>query len=364
MMTGVSFVVPVRNGAPWIRDTLAAIAAEADGRPMEIIVVDDGSEDGSVESLNEGKLRIIHGEGRGAAAAINRGLQAARFPIICQVDQDVTVHPGWMRHLVNELDENPIVGAVQGYYVSDRGGSLCARAMGLDLEERYAGIEGCETDHVCTGNTAYRAVALRQVGFFDEALGYGYDNDISYRLRAAGFRLRLSRAARSTHRWRDGLGGYLVQQYGFGYGRIDLVAKHPRRWRGDAVSPTGMMLHPLLVLAAMCSLGLAAALAVVGGAWSPFAGIAFALVLGLAFERLLAGVRAARRFSDPTALVFPVLHLMRDAAWVAAIVTWSLRWLVGHPRRPHHSMSARPVDGIQGAEFGIQASRRIPNSES
>ena len=46
-MIPVSFVVPVRNGAPWLRDVIQSIANQADGRPMEIIVVDDGSSDDS-----------------------------------------------------------------------------------------------------------------------------------------------------------------------------------------------------------------------------------------------------------------------------------------------------------------------------
>src|SRR5437870_13543535 len=46
---GVSFVVPVRNGAGLIRETLESILAQADGRPLEVIVVDDGSADGSAE---------------------------------------------------------------------------------------------------------------------------------------------------------------------------------------------------------------------------------------------------------------------------------------------------------------------------
>ena len=52
-MEGVSFVVPVHNGAAWIRETLGAIRAQDDGRPTEIIVVDDHSDDGSSEILNE-----------------------------------------------------------------------------------------------------------------------------------------------------------------------------------------------------------------------------------------------------------------------------------------------------------------------
>src|SRR4029079_4627767 len=109
---------------------------------------------------------------------------------------------------------------------------------------------GGATDQLCTGNAAYRASALHAVGLLDEALGYGYDNDLSYRLRAAGWQLAVCRDAPSVHRWRDGLGGYLSQQYGFGYGRIDLVVRHPRKLAGDAVSPPAMMAHPLVMAAA------------------------------------------------------------------------------------------------------------------
>ena len=340
-MDGVSFVVPVHNGAACIRDALESILVQADGRPMEIIVVDDVSQDDSSALLRRladiWPLRIIEGDGRGAAAAINSGVRAARFPIICQVDQDVVLRPGWMCSLLKELDD-PSVGAVQGYYASDPDATLFARAMGFDLEQRYAAIEGRETSHVCTGNSAYRAEALRKVGLFDERFGYGYDNDLSYRLRAAGYRLIFCRDAQSVHRWREGAIGYLRQQYGFGYGRIDLVAKHPRRLAGDSVSPAGMMSHPLVMGIAVTSLVSAM---VAGGAWRLFALGGATLVAGLLLERLAAGISAARRFHDPTPLVFPLLHLGRDLAWVAAIGMWLARRVVGRPASPAHSMRPR-----------------------
>ena len=345
MIEGVSFVVPVHNGAAWIRDTIDAILSQADGRPMEVIVVDDHSRDGSGELLKAlartRPLRLIPGEGRGAAAAINTGMRAARFPIICQVDQDVLLQPNWMRLLVAEFAD-PTVAAAQGYYTSDRHATTCARAMSLDLEQRYAAIAGCETDHVCSGNSAYRAEALRRVGFFDESLGYGYDNDLSYRLREAGSRLTFCRAARSVHRWREGLAGYVVQQYGFGYGRIDVVAKHPRRFTGDAVSPALMMWHPLLLALALVALMAAPFVAAAGGPAATIAGAAGLLVAAMAVERLVAGARAAWRFRDPTPLVFPLLHLARDLAWVTAIAMWSARRIGGHPPKPSHSMRQRP----------------------
>ncbi len=343
-MEGVTFVVPVHNGASCIRETLEAILAQADGRPMEIILVDDRSQDGSAAVLRRlaaiWPLRIVAGEGRGAAAAINAGVRAARYPIICQVDQDVVLRPGWMP-LLTEALEDPTVAAAQGYYASDPDAPLCAHAMNLDLEQRYAAIDGHDTDHVCTGNSAYRAEALRQVGLFDETFGYGYDNDISYRLRGAGYRLTFCRAAQSVHRWREGLAGYLVQQYGFGYGRIDLVAKHPARASGDAVSPAGMMLHPLVTAIAVACLTGSALAALAGGPWRiPALGAAI-LLAGLALERLAAGVSAARRFRTLTPLAFPLLHLGRDLAWVVAIGMWSARRACGRASRPSHSMRSR-----------------------
>jgi succinoglycan biosynthesis protein ExoA len=263
----------------------------------------------------------------------------ARHPIVCQIDQDVRLLSGWMRGVLTELDDEE-VGAAQGWYATDPEGSICSRVMGLDLEQRYAAIAG-DTDHVCTGNTAYRVDALRRVGLFDEAMGYGYDNDMSYRLRAAGFRLRLCRGARALHGWRDGLAGYVVQQYGLGYGRVDVVAKHKRRVTGDRVSPLPMMLHPVVTLLAVATLG-ACRVAAASGlpvGW-PIA-IAAALLGALALERLTAGGRAARRFGDRAAWLFPLLHLVRDLAWVAAIVVWLARRAARRPGRPSHSMRPR-----------------------
>lgn len=344
-MTGVSFVVPVHNGAAHLRETLASIVAQRDGRPMELIVVDDHSRDGSSELLaalaDVYSLTCVRSDGRGAAAAINAGIRAATMPVICQVDQDVVLEPGWMSRMVAALEE-PQVGAAQGYYRTDPDASFFARLMGLDLEQRYAGLPRC-LDHVCTGNAAYRADALAAVGLLDETLGYGYDNDLSYRLQSAGYRLVFCRAARSRHQWREGLKGYLVQQYGFGYGRIDVVTRHPARWAGDAVSPRQMMAHPVVMAAALLCWAAAAVVLLSGGDARALGALGAVLVGGLVLERTVAGVRAWRRFGDPAALAFPLVHLARDLAWVAAILVWLTRRLLGRPFRPSHSMRARPV---------------------
>lgn len=349
--SGVTVVVPVLNGEPWLARTVEALGAQVAGRPHEILVVDDGSTDGSREiaaaaAVANPAVRFIEGEGRGAAAAINRGVREARYDIVCQVDQDVEIRPGWMATLLAAL-EDPAVGAAQAVYTPQTDGPLLARVMGLDLVQRYDRFGG-PTDHVCTGNTAYRARALAAAGPFDETLGYGYDNDMSYRLARAGYRLVICPEAQSLHHWRATPVSYLAQQYGFGYGRIDVLARHPSRVAGDRVSPAAMMAHPLILGVATVLAAAAAALWKGGRDGSAAALTALMLVAVLVAERAWAGGRAARRYGDAAALLFPVVHLARDAAWVCAIATWIVRWLSGRRSAPAHSMIPRQRGRLSG----------------
>src|SRR5262249_58446487 len=94
---GVSFVIPVYNGARTLGSALASVLAQASGRACEVIAVDDGSDDGSLRILEPhvraGRVRLLRGEGRGAAAALNQGIRAARHEIVCQVDPDLALAP-------------------------------------------------------------------------------------------------------------------------------------------------------------------------------------------------------------------------------------------------------------------------------
>jgi cellulose synthase/poly-beta-1,6-N-acetylglucosamine synthase-like glycosyltransferase len=348
-MSAVSVVIPVHNAGAALVDTVRAVLAQAvPSRPLEVILVDDRSDDDAVAMMRrvlpDAPLVVFEGEGRGAAAAINLGVAHARYPLIAQVDQDVVLGEGWLDRLLAALTDTN-VAAAQGQYVTNARASLLARVMGRDLQERYASLDS-DTGHVCTGNVVYRAAALHRVGGFDESLGYGYDNDMSYRLRAAGFRLRYVPGAHSTHHWREGLAGYVRQQYGFGYGRLDLVSKHRGRLTGDSVSPALMMAHPVLTALALALI--VGATMLPGGAAAANVGVV--VLLGLAVERAWVGARAARRVGDWVPLLFPLVHLARDVAWVAAMAVWLLRRAFGARSHPRHSMRPRPVADDSEAE--------------
>ncbi len=339
---GVTVVIPVFNGRRSLPAVLASIAQECLGRPHEIIVVDDGSSDGSARYLRReaavGKIRLCAGPQRGPAAAVNLGIREARYPLIAQIDQDVIVHPGWLGTLLEAL-ENPDVAAAQGRYSTSESAGFWARMMGRDLDQRYARIQSRFVDHVCTGNTIYRASALHHAGLLDEAFGYGADNDLSYRLVDAGYKLAFCKTATSTHLWRETPGAYLRQQYGVGYGRLDLIRKHPRRVGGDDVSGVVMIAHAGLTFAAIALALLAPLLALFDVPLAPVLGLSGALVLLLAIERLAAGIASWLRSGDRSALAFPAVHLLRDIAWAIAIAVWSIRALA---RRDNAAAGSMP----------------------
>jgi mycofactocin glycosyltransferase len=373
-MIGVSFVIPVRNGAPWLDSVLAAVRGQTWSGPIEIIAIDDGSTDDSAAILSRhqslGDMRVLSGDGSGAAAAINKGVRAAAYPLIAQVDQDVVISPNWLARLVAEFDD-PKVAAAQGRYLpgSDeyhegsvplrkrgqtpqtsvplrrRGQTprdIWSRVMALDLALRYRGLAST-TNHVCTGNSLYRRSSLLDVGIFDEDLGYGYDNDLSYRLVAAGYRLAYRHDAESVHHWREGVVGYAQQQYGFGYGRLNLLTRHPRHVAGDDVSGLSMMLQGPVTAVALAVGLIAIGVEATGTSGIVPASVALALAAGLAVERFAAGAWAAVVFRDSAGLCFVPVHLVRNVAWVVAMTTWSARTLVGVRSRPVHSMRPRSL---------------------
>jgi cellulose synthase/poly-beta-1,6-N-acetylglucosamine synthase-like glycosyltransferase len=345
---GLSVVIPVHNGARFLPAVLAAIEGQRYHGPLEILAVDDGSTDASGDLLRarevRGELRVIQGPGRGAAAALNAGLAAAVHPLIAQIDQDVIIGEGWLAELTGAFDE-PQIGAAQGHYVARAGADVWSRVMALDLRQRYAALPEGHTNHVCTGNSIYRASALVEAGLFDEELGYGYDNDISYRLDRHGYRLLIRPRAESVHLWREGLLNYARQQYGFGYGRIDLVSRHRTRVTGDSVSPWLMMIHAPATFGGLALLGLAAVMPVAGSSWQGLALTGGGLLVALCTERAVAGVRAAARHRDAAGLLFVPVHLVRDLAWSAAIVVWIVRRVLGRPPYPQHSMAPRTAEG-------------------
>jgi hypothetical protein len=266
-------------------------------------------------------------------------VRVAAHPLIAQVDQDVVLSPTWLARLAREFDDVQ-VAAAQGRYLPDARQDSWSRVMALDLALRYHRLPAT-TNHVCTGNSVYRRSALLEVGLFDESLGYGYDNDLSYRLVDAGYRLAYCHDAGSVHHWREGIVEYARQQYGLGYGRLNLLARHPRRIAGDDVSGLPMMLQGPVTAVVVAAGATAVTAAGAGVSAAVPASVAFALAATLLAERFVAGLRAAVLFRDLAGLYFVPVHSVRNLAWVAAMTAWSARTTFRVRSRPVHSMQPR-----------------------
>src|SRR4029453_7748221 len=203
---------------------------------------------------------------------------------------------------------------------------------------------------------AYRISALYAVGLLDESLGYGYDNDLSYRLCAAGHQLAFCHDAVSVHRWRESALGYWRQQFGVGYGRLDVVRKHPARCAGDTVSNMVMMAHAPLTLIASALLTAGGLFTLTGFAAEGFWLSGPRILAALAPERAVVGIAAWRLTRDRVALSFPIAHLARNVAWAVAIVLWCFRRAIGRTSAPVHSM--RRGLAANATSYGMAGLRR------
>ena len=208
----VSIVVPNYNGIAFMETCLRALLADAP--EAEILVVDNGSADGSRE-LVEAKFPEVTvlalDKNYGFCRAVNEGLKAAKAPYVILLNNDTEVLPGFTGSLMRALEADTRIFSaaakmIQMYQpdkIDDAGNLYCAFgwafARGKDKPvERYE-----EPDDIfagCGGAVAYRKSVLEEIGYFDEAhFAYLEDIDIGYRAKIAGYRNVYVPAAKVYH---------------------------------------------------------------------------------------------------------------------------------------------------------------------
>jgi len=112
-MRVVSAVIPLYNKAPHIKRAIDSVLAQT-SPPDEIIVVDDGSTDGSgevVSSIRDSRIRLIRQENRGDGAARNRGVQSAQGDLIAFLDADDVWKPRFLEVIQQLREKYPQAGA-------------------------------------------------------------------------------------------------------------------------------------------------------------------------------------------------------------------------------------------------------------
>ncbi len=202
----LSVVIPVHNGGDDLRRCLEALAA-SERRPDEVIVVDDGSTDGSGSLACRLGAQVIRLEGgpRGPAMARNRGAEAATGDALVFLDADVAVHPDTIGRLEACLAQEPQVAAAFGSYDADPPApGLASRYKNL-LHHYVHQHSQREASTFWAGCGAVRRHVFQALGGFDASYPVPSIEDIELggRLRRAGRRIRLCPDAQVTHlkRW-------------------------------------------------------------------------------------------------------------------------------------------------------------------
>ncbi|MGQ9568791.1 MAG: glycosyltransferase [Anaerolineae bacterium] len=252
-------IVPARNAAATLPGCLRALLRQTLPREAyEVLVVDDGSTDGTAEAARALGVRVLRQDHRGAAAARNLGARHARGSILCFTDADCQPAPNWLAELLTPFQADPDVVGVRGVYRSDQQEPV-ARLVQLEYEDRYRRTETfLRIDFVDTYSAAYRTDLFLAQGGFDESFPGASveDQELSFRLAEQGYRLVFCPTAAVYHRHPATWQAYVRKKFRIGYWKVQVLRRHPRRVAGDTHTPPVVRLQVALAGVLMVGLGL------------------------------------------------------------------------------------------------------------
>ncbi|MFK4152016.1 polysaccharide deacetylase family protein [Streptomyces fungicidicus] len=228
----VTVLVPAYNEAKCIENTVRSLMAS--DHPIEVLVIDDGSTDGTariVEAMGLPNVRVIRQLNAGKPAALNRGLANARYDIVVMMDGDTVFETSTVRELVQPFGD-PRVGAVAGNAKVGNKDSLIGAwqhieyVMGFNLDRRMYDILGCmPTIPGAVG--AFRRSALEPFGgMSDDTLAE--DTDVTMALHRAGWRVVYAENARAWTEAPETVQQLWSQRYRWSYGTMQAIWKHRR----------------------------------------------------------------------------------------------------------------------------------------
>jgi glycosyltransferase involved in cell wall biosynthesis len=200
-----SIVIPTRSRKDYLDVALASIAPQAASRDAEVIVVADGRDPGTAAVAERHAARYIELEApRGANAARNAGVRAARGELIVFVDDDVEAPPGWLEAVLEgarAVADRDVFGGPIRPRLEGGGPRACGRESIVPVTALDLGAHDRDAPFVWSANMAIRRTALERVGPFDEAIhGRGEEEEWEHRYIGGGGRIRYLANAGLDHR--------------------------------------------------------------------------------------------------------------------------------------------------------------------
>lgn len=232
----ISVIIPSYNSEKTIQKTVLAIKNQQGlDIPPEIIVVDDGSKDKSLNLLNKiDGIRVITQNNSGPATARNKGAKIAKGDILVFTDSDTVPHYDWLKKLVEPFYSTTNIVATTGTYSIENKESKLAQLIQSEIEYKHSNYK----DFVAFGgsyNFAIKKDLFEEIGGFNEEYRYasGEDVDICYKILNKGYKIRFVKDAVVGHFHPEKLYKYLITQLKHGFWRAKLYYDHPNKATGD-----------------------------------------------------------------------------------------------------------------------------------
>jgi glycosyltransferase involved in cell wall biosynthesis len=232
-----SVVIPVYNGASTLKACLSALATQSFPKDrFEVIVVDDGSTDETLAVARSFGVRAIRQRNRGAPAARNNGISAARGKWVAFTDADCVPSRSWLQRLLKSVSALPNAIGTAGRTMGLDSQSDAARFVdlmgGLDARRNLAHPT---FPFAPTANVMYRMECLTRTGGFDERFATYDACDLHTRIRErcgrrAGDVFVYEPTAVVLHRHRNDWRSYWRQQYAYGIGYAQFMLAYHVGW--------------------------------------------------------------------------------------------------------------------------------------
>ena len=318
MNNSISALITLYNKQNTITKTLGSLLSQP-RKFEEIIVVDDGSIDNSAEIVKgfmkkHKNIKYIFQNNQGVAKSLNVGLKMANTDFIAVLDGDVSLDKDWLSKLMPYF-ENEKIAAVSGLTKIMNPKNIWAALSGYNVEYRQFKIEGDFVDHLSTTNVIYRKAVLDKIGLFDPEFIYGQDNEVSYRIIAAGYKLVLSKKTFCLHFWPESFMGFMKQRIHGAWARVMLIKKHPKRLAGDQVSSLRYFLE--------LPLGLVFILSLISllfySSFFPVVVLVAILIYFFQFNEICFFFKNKKIFIG---IFMPIFIILRTIAWMSGIINF------------------------------------------
>jgi lipopolysaccharide/colanic/teichoic acid biosynthesis glycosyltransferase/glycosyltransferase involved in cell wall biosynthesis len=256
-----SVIVPSFNSRETIASCLEALLHQSvPPGEYEIIVVDDGSTDGTEEIVRGYDVTYLPQPHRGPAAARNLGVAQAGGDIVLLTDADCVPAADWIEKMSLPFEDDEIVG-VKGVYRT-RQQELMARFIQLEYEDKYKRMRKHRfIDFIDTYSAGYRRdVLLTNDGFDSGFPGASVeDQELSFRLAKRGYKMVFQPEAVVYHHHAADLTSYIRKKFRIGYWKVRVHVRHPQKIVNDSHTPQVLKIQvglmPVLIATLLLSIG-------------------------------------------------------------------------------------------------------------